>query len=252
METTTTNSSSTQQQLPQTQQITFPYKLLDGVVVCVCANLNVLIDTGSPSSIGNNISQFNLLGKTFNLASNFMGINLNSFTEQFGQKLDILLGTDVLSKFDFLIDSQRMSVTFWTIDGLNTANPNTTTNTSTANTNTNTNTNETNTNAETSTTATTTTLTTTSTNVVPLPNFGVCSDDTFTSVNMQYMIGVPVIGIAIPNRTLAAIFDTGIFVFCLLVFKFFTLFSCLFCFRIKINVCSSKCCHSISTNQSCT
>lgn len=62
-----------------------------------------LLDTGAPSSFGNTES-LKFSGRDFSVASNYMGLSTQMLSEYLDIDCNGLLGADILSKFDYIID----------------------------------------------------------------------------------------------------------------------------------------------------
>jgi len=71
----------------------------------------VLIDTGSPVSIGK-LTSWTFLGRPVNLLEELHGFNLDYLSQQVGMPLDVLMGMDVLKDYNLLIDDQVGTVIF--------------------------------------------------------------------------------------------------------------------------------------------
>lgn len=84
---------------------------VDGVLTAQIEDKQVLIDTGSQISLGDE-PIFQLNDRTFKLYKDFMGVNMQSISKALGSHIDVLMGTDILKNFCLTIDHQHGIVTF--------------------------------------------------------------------------------------------------------------------------------------------
>ena len=63
--------------------------------------MRVLVDTGSPTSIAS--APFSFMGKEYELPKSIMGIDTSKISSMSGFKIDVLLGNDILSKYEIRI-----------------------------------------------------------------------------------------------------------------------------------------------------
>jgi hypothetical protein len=80
----------------------FAVRLQRGVPVADCNGLRVLVDTGSPVSFGR--GHLSLLGNRHDLPSSFNGHTIDDLRSHVGGHLDAILGTDLLSQYQCLLD----------------------------------------------------------------------------------------------------------------------------------------------------
>jgi Ca-activated chloride channel family protein len=73
----------------------------------------VLIDTGSPVSTGRE-AEWYFLGHRYNPPPDFKGMNLDTVSVQVGERVDVLLGIDILKNLYFRVDFHRAGVIFST------------------------------------------------------------------------------------------------------------------------------------------
>jgi hypothetical protein len=88
----------------------FLYKLISGHILFQVNGLKVLLDSGAPNSIGS--GQLLFLDKNYNLQSNYMGLTTDKLSEYIGTHVDILMGCDIISKYDICIDPNEQKLTF--------------------------------------------------------------------------------------------------------------------------------------------
>lgn len=95
-------------------------KVVDNHILVEIEDNIALVDTGAPYSVGRN-SEINILGKDYNLSSDYLGITVDKISEYIGTNIDILLGADILSDMYFQINLQDkllcMDRTLIDIDG---------------------------------------------------------------------------------------------------------------------------------------
>jgi Ca-activated chloride channel family protein len=89
-----------------------PYRLdlFDNYPVALIDGKRVLLDTGSPFSVGNG-DRFEIAGQPFRFQGQ-MGVTTDKLSQWMNTKVDALLGSDVLSKFVVTIDWWQGAVTF--------------------------------------------------------------------------------------------------------------------------------------------
>lgn len=90
----------------------YSIEIREGHLLANISGKTVLIDTGSPTSIGR-VGNFTLNGRSIQLQSSFQGIiDIDGFSELLGFDIDILLGCDCLNKFDIEINAKKKTITF--------------------------------------------------------------------------------------------------------------------------------------------
>ena len=89
---------------------TYPLVIYDNHLIANISGLQVLIDTGSPVSIGR--ASLDLLGITCKPQHSFMGLSINLIEEYLGHKIDLLLGADMLNSLCFSINYDDRTVSF--------------------------------------------------------------------------------------------------------------------------------------------
>jgi len=80
-----------------------PYTLEDGHIVFEADGKKVLLDTGSPVSLGS-CGTIEVNGTAFNLHDRFSTLSWEDLRMLIGLDVDVLLGMDVIGKFDLTID----------------------------------------------------------------------------------------------------------------------------------------------------
>ena len=88
----------------------FLYKLISGHILFQVNGSKVLLDSGAPTSIGT--GQFSFLDKNYNMQSSYMGLTTDKLSEYIGTHVDILMGCDIISKYDICIDPKEEKLTF--------------------------------------------------------------------------------------------------------------------------------------------
>ena len=89
----------------------YPIKIVEKHIIALINNKNVLIDTGSPCSVGA-FNQLTLMNKTFRLYKNYLGLEVDKLSKFIGSRIDVLLGGDILSKFFFCINWNTEKIQF--------------------------------------------------------------------------------------------------------------------------------------------
>ena len=79
----------------------YPITIYDNHIIAHIDNHNVLIDTGSPVSIGNTDSIL-IKEKPYSLGKDFQGLNVRELSDLVGTRIDVLLGVDVHCVLTFL------------------------------------------------------------------------------------------------------------------------------------------------------
>ncbi len=69
-----------------------------------------LLDTGAPSSFGE-VDSFKFADKEFSMSQNYMGLTAEILSDHLGMECDGLIGTDILSEFDHIIDISKGQIT---------------------------------------------------------------------------------------------------------------------------------------------
>lgn len=90
---------------------TFPCYLVNGHLLVEMGEDRVLLDTGSPVSIGGQ-SPFELLGRENILQTSYQGATIDSLGSLVGTRITVLLGADILSRYDMRIDLDAGTVQF--------------------------------------------------------------------------------------------------------------------------------------------
>ncbi len=90
---------------------TYPLNLHDNHLIVDITGRQVLLDTGTPISIGR--EPMTLLGSTHNLQASLMGLSVNTIAKYIGRPIDCIMGTDILQNLYFTIDYAQRFVTFF-------------------------------------------------------------------------------------------------------------------------------------------
>ena len=80
----------------------FLLEMCAGVPVVTADGLRAALVTGSPSSFGR--TPFRLLGDTYTLPSSLGAVSIESVERHLGTHLDVVLGTDILREYEWLLD----------------------------------------------------------------------------------------------------------------------------------------------------
>jgi hypothetical protein len=94
----------------QLRETTYRLDLFDNYPVALIDGKRVLLDTGSPFSIGDG-GRVEIAGQFFSLQGQ-MGITTDKLSQWMNTQIDGLLGSDVLSKFVVMLDWWRSTITF--------------------------------------------------------------------------------------------------------------------------------------------
>ena len=89
---------------------TYGLDLLDNYPVAIVGNRRVLLDTGSPFSVGDG-RRFEIAGQSFKFQGQ-MGVTIDKLSKWMNTRIDAMLGSDALSEFVIAIDWWRSTVTF--------------------------------------------------------------------------------------------------------------------------------------------
>ena len=94
-----------------TRTVTFPAYAINGHVLVEVEQDRVLVDTGSPHSIGN-APTFAFMGDDHRLQSSFQGASIDQISALVGTRVTVLLGGDILSRYDMRLDLDAGTATF--------------------------------------------------------------------------------------------------------------------------------------------
>ncbi|MBR6284000.1 MAG: hypothetical protein IKR25_06880 [Muribaculaceae bacterium] len=90
---------------------TFKLEVYRGHLIMTCNGNEVLIDTGSPETIGKG-QTLEFMGKKVHCRKSLMGFSFNSVVELLGRDIDALMGMDVLGSLCMQVDCAAGEVTF--------------------------------------------------------------------------------------------------------------------------------------------
>lgn len=90
---------------------TFDIDLYDGHLIINNDGQKVLVDTGSPVTIGSS-DKFMFMDQEYNCIRALMGHDINDIAEMMGYHIDVLMGMDVIGKYKMLTDYKSKKVTF--------------------------------------------------------------------------------------------------------------------------------------------
>lgn len=71
----------------------------------------ILIDTGATNTISSQ-NEYEFLGESYNVLTNYMGIDMQQLRNMLGKDITSVLGADILSKYVIMFDYQKNSVEF--------------------------------------------------------------------------------------------------------------------------------------------
>ncbi len=89
---------------------TYPLGIYENHLIVSMSGLQVLIDTGSPVSIGR--ESLTLPGLTCKPQSSFMGLSINLIEEYLGHNVDLLLGADMLNSLYVTVNYDDRTASF--------------------------------------------------------------------------------------------------------------------------------------------
>ena len=90
---------------------TFDINFYDGHLIINNDGQKVLVDTGSPVTIGSS-DHFVFMDQEYECITSLMGKDISSISEMMGSDIDVLMGMDVIGKYDMLTDYKSKKVTF--------------------------------------------------------------------------------------------------------------------------------------------
>ena len=90
---------------------TFDIDLYDGHLIFTNDGQKVLVDTGSPVTIGRS-NHFVFMDQEHNCTTALMGKDINAISEMMDYDIDVLMGMDVIGKYKMLADYKSKKVTF--------------------------------------------------------------------------------------------------------------------------------------------
>ena len=90
---------------------TFDINLYDGHLIINDNDQKILVDTGSPVTIGRS-DHFMFMDQEYNCTTALMGHDISSISEMMGYDIDVLMGMDVIGKYEMLTDYKSAKVTF--------------------------------------------------------------------------------------------------------------------------------------------
>lgn len=91
---------------------TYPYTMVDGYIIVTSDDGKVcLIDTGSPVSVGSS-GHVLLAGAEHPLEPSLRGKAAHELPGPIGVRIDVLVGADILNRYDILIDPERQVLVF--------------------------------------------------------------------------------------------------------------------------------------------
>jgi hypothetical protein len=77
--------------------------LFDGHPILKDGDNIILIDTGAPSTI-HSFEQLVFCSDSYTCSTNYMGLSANKLSEMIGTKITTLMGTDILSSYNLMLD----------------------------------------------------------------------------------------------------------------------------------------------------
>ena len=90
---------------------TFDINLFDGHLIIDNNGQKVLVDTGSPVTIGRS-DHFMFMDQEYKSMTSLMGHDISSISEMMGYDIDVLMGLDVIGEYEMFTDYKNGKVTF--------------------------------------------------------------------------------------------------------------------------------------------
>lgn len=90
---------------------TFDIYFYDGHLIINDNGQKVLVDTGSPETIGRS-DHFVFMDQEYNCTTSYFGQNIPSISRMMGYDIDVLMGLDVIGEYKMLTDYKSAKVTF--------------------------------------------------------------------------------------------------------------------------------------------
>lgn len=90
---------------------TFEINLYDGHLIINDNGQKVLVDTGSPETIGRS-DHFVFMDQEYNCTTSYFGQNIPSISRMMDYDIDVLMGMDVIGKYKMFTDYKSKKVTF--------------------------------------------------------------------------------------------------------------------------------------------
>ena len=84
---------------------------VNGHLIAQIEGKNVLIDTGIPISISNEMSWY-FLHEVRTLSQDYMGVTLDYLSNMVGARIDVLMGMDILKRFHIILDPKGRRINF--------------------------------------------------------------------------------------------------------------------------------------------
>ena len=88
---------------------TFDINLYDGHLIINDNDQKVLVDTGSPKSIGRS-NHFVFMDQEYNCTTSYLGTDIPSISKLMDYDIDVLMGMDVLGRYEMLTDYKNATL----------------------------------------------------------------------------------------------------------------------------------------------
>ena len=93
-----------------------PIGFTTGHIIMIWEGRSILLDTGAPFSIGADAA-WTFLGRPVSLRRDYNGLTIEQFRKAAREpRLDVILGMDVLNRYNFVIDKAEKSISFFTCE----------------------------------------------------------------------------------------------------------------------------------------
>lgn len=89
----------------------FQIQLYKGHPIIIDGENRILIDTGTPSTIHSSDSLY-FCSDSFGCSTNYMGLTVSKISDMLGTEITTLLGADILSDYNILLDYQNQLIEF--------------------------------------------------------------------------------------------------------------------------------------------
>ena len=91
------------------KEITFPLTVFDGHLLFDYNGEIVLLDTGAPQSVYRK-KKWLFDGVSYETLTTYHGLQVKELYNYIGHPVDLILGSDILSQYDFIIDTKKKSI----------------------------------------------------------------------------------------------------------------------------------------------
>ena len=90
---------------------TFDIDMYDGHLIFIVDGMKVLVDTGSPVTIGGR-NPFKFMEEEYGCHATFMGKDINGISQLMNYDIDVLMGMDIIERYYVQTDYKHRQITF--------------------------------------------------------------------------------------------------------------------------------------------